>query len=390
MQVTLCSLSQHDTLQSILHILTNVPESSSTLHGALYNLWLAADVPHTAVPRMGYSLVASLQLHKHNSALIKVMHDIWLGNAPMHALDRMRKLVQGLDKILGTLTKIHLEDSAGPGLLPKADFVQMLHKLCPCKSEDRMKALSASLSLHEDGSCVRVGEIHCSGADCMQIIEKAAFSSPCHDNVPFEAGMARDEEDKSELAADQTADEARAEKNEENAQISVGAHETLAPGAYDDEPSLEPEQSGAGVHDKQGPAVAQDEEATGTCNLTYTLPVLLLQQHAEELEGLRDAVRGAVLECNQGVWPGGNSLAEIQQILECVQNIDTQVVPGCVDAWARLPCPNTRQATAAGLLATAPLQCSQDFDIAAAAAWVDGLQGREDGCESAAMLPEVV
>lgn len=84
------------------------------------------------------------------------------------------------------------------------------------------------------------------------------------------------------------------------------------------------------------------------------------------------------------------SLSEIHSTLESIQHIDRRGIPGCVDAWSRLPCPSTRETVAIGLLATAPIQRKQDFDLVAAAAWVDGLQGRGDGCGSAAMLPEVV
>lgn len=135
----------------------------------------------------------------------------------------------------------------------------------------------------------------------------------------------------------------------------------------------------------------QATENTGDPDTSnYTLPVLLLQQHAEELKHVRRATWEAVLACQQDKWPGGDSLQEIQNTLEKVQQMDRSVIPACVDAWARLPCPCSRESVAVGVLASAPIQRKQDFDLVAAAAWVDGLQGQGDGCESAAMLPEVV
>lgn len=413
LQVTVCTFSRHDTLQSILHVLTHTTLSSPSLYEAIYNLWIAADIPLRAMPHLGYSFLASLQQYGSGDALIGLTHDVWLGRVSMHALARMGELLRGLSSILESLSKVKVEDSPCAGLLPKADVVQMLRKLCPSKTEESIESLAASLSWHEEGSFVRVGEIKCCGAHCTQITDTAALCSETSLNSPpperAQLHSAGEAEQEVGAAGDQSADV----QDEVSRQASVPLD---PPDSAKTTESLEQEEK---VHDRESttgdamdshhsnsatpnseqaphgaasdvPPDAQVTTGSGDHEIPkHSLPVLLLQQHAEDFERLRTSTWDAVCACDQDHWPGGNSLAEIHSVLEGIEGIDSSVIPGCVDAWSRLPCPCTRESAANGLLVGAPLQHKQDFDLAAASAWVDGLQGRGDGCGSAAMLPDV-
>ena len=412
LQVTVCTFSRHDTLQSILHVLVHTPQSSPSLHEAIYNLWIAADTPLSAMPHIGYSFLASLQRHGSSDSLIGLIHDVWLGRVSMHALLRMSELLRGLSNILERLSKVKVEDSPCAGLLPKADIVQMLQKLCPSATEERIESLAASLSWHEEGSFVRVGEIKCCGTDCTQIIDTAALCSETSLNSQSpeqaEAHSAGEAEQEVGAAGDQSADvqdevprqastpldppeTAETTENVEQEQKVHGCESTTGDAA-DDHQSYTAQNSEQAPDGAASDVPLDEPLTTSSRDLEiprHTLPVLLLQQHAEGFERLRASTWDAVCACDQEHWPGGDSLAEIHSILEGIEGIDLSVVPGCVDAWARLPCPCTRESVANGLLAGAPLQHKQDFDLVAASAWVDGLQGRGDGCGSAAMLPDV-
>lgn len=408
LQVAVRTSSKHDTLQSVLHILAHAPPSSTSLHDAIYNLWLVADVPLTAMPHVGYSLMASLQCHGSSDALVGLIHDIWLGKAPMHALVRMGELLRGLSKLLETLSKLKLEDSPCAGLLPKADFVQMLQKLCPGKSEQSIESLAASLSWHEEGSFVRVGEIDCYGIDCAQLVDTAALcSSTSLNSASSEQVQVVEVDGAEDPGATMQEEFPRQASTSLDSPDQIGTEESLEPleevddsqeSATEDaingeDPSPVTTTSEQVSHEPVSdvPPDAEVIEDTGDSDgSNHTLPVLLLQQHAEELVHLRRATWEAVCACDQDRWPEGDSLTEIQSTLESIQGIDRRAIPGCVDVWSRLPCPSTRERVATGLLASAPLQRKQDFDLVAAAAWVDGLQGQEDGWGSAAMLPEVV
>ena len=363
------------------------------------------------MPHIGYSFLASLQQHGSSDALIGLIHDVWLGKVSMHALVRMGELLRGLSSILESLSKVKVEDSPCAGLLPKADVVQMLQKLCPSKSEERIESLAATLSWHEEGSFVRVGDIKCCGVDCAQIANTAAICSGTSLNSPPPEQAQEQEEGEAEQEAE---DQSVNMQDEVSAQASgptdppktAGAEESLGreekehdcqsttsdavDGRHSNMATKNSEQ--AALHGAASNAPPDAQVAAGSEHvesLSHTLPVLLLQQHAEEFEQLRRSTWEAVCACDQDHWPGGDSLAEIHCILEGIQGIDRNVVPGCVDAWSRLPCPCTRESVANGLLAGAPLQHKHDFDLVAAAAWVDGLQGQGDGCGSAAMLPDV-
>lgn len=400
LQVTISAFSKHNTLQSVLHVITHTPESSSSLHDAIYNLWLDAGVPLTAMPHIGYSLIASLQQHRSRDPLIRLLHNIWLGKAPMHTLVRMGELLRGLSRILETLGKIKLEDSPCAGLLPKADFVQMLQKLCPGKCESSMERLATSLSWHEEGDFVRVADIQCSGLDCTHIVDTSALCIEASLNTAPSEQCQEDEADSSDESV-------REEMPRHESAPVEPASQLCASNILEQEDELHQSQSveDAADGDDPNPGLATSEhepasvvtpdvqaaEKTGDPDsANHTLPVLLLRQHAAELETLRRATREAVFACGQDQWPHGDSLNEIQRTLESIPDIDRRAIPGCVHAWSRLPCPSTRDTVATGLLASAPIQRTQDFDLVAAAAWVDGLQGQDDGCGSVAMLPEVV
>lgn len=321
LQVTIRIFSKQDTLQSILHLLIHVPGSSPSLHDAIYNLWLATDIPLVAIPHVGYSFIASLQLHGSSDALIGLYHAIWLGKAPMHALVRMGELLRGLSRILGTLSRIKLEDSPYAGLLPKADFVQMLRKLCPDKSEESIDRLAASLSWHEEGAFVRVGDIQCCGVDCTQMVDTATLcsssllnsvSEPRH--VELEGAEERAVTIEEELPTRQPSgsldadSQTIAQRLEQQEQLDDCQSATAD--AVDGDESI-PAATTNSEQDSQEPAsdVPSDIQATENTEdserSNHTLPVLLLQQHAEELEQVRRATWEAVCACDQNHWPEG-------------------------------------------------------------------------------------
>jgi hypothetical protein len=395
-QVAIRTLSKQDTLQAVLHILQHMPDASPSLHETIFNLWLATGITLTAMVNIGYSFAASLQRHRNSDGLIGLVHSVWLGEAPMHVLIRMGELLRGLARILDTLRKIKLEDSPGAGLIPEADVLQMLQKLCPGKSADRTAIIAHSLTLHQQGSFIRVGDIQCCGVDCTKIIDTAelcgsrSLNSPQSDGVQLEAGEgAVDLQGRmvEEPPVPEAGKHISAEISEQ--QKHVGKGQSAVVHALDSDHGLQATPNGTQASGALSDGQTNDD-ATDSDSSPQTLPVVLLHQHAEELQKVRQATWEAVCAHDVNHWPEGASLSEMQRILESVPGVERSVIPGCVHVWSRLPCPSSQERVADRLLASAPIQKAQDFDVVAAAAWVEGLQGKEDGCGSAALLPEVV
>jgi hypothetical protein len=398
-QMSVVILSQQDTVEAAIDFLARLPTHSQSLHGAIFDIWYSDEVQLQMIPWLGYGFVANLQAHHEADKLLGLLYNVWLGKAPMHALIRMATLLQEVASIIGALRQVHTADSPGAGVIPQADFGHLLQRLCPAKGKAQLQSLAGSLPQHKRKGFVDVNHITLpAGKDWVQLYQDA------HAAVHLQAA-GRDSTQASRSAVHQQCQDVpdvdRAGTSAPEADLAAVVELAVL------ETTQQPLDSGTPVGARVGlpgttadPCIRADcEQQHGQCGSGTNerscgvgaggLVAELLQQHAAALVQVRESVHAAVRASEELPTLDGDGLSALSTFLASLEKIDPLTIPGCVHAWCQAGDTACRDDFAQILLATAPIQSKQDYDAAAAYAWVSGLEGRGSGLGSAALLPDV-
>jgi hypothetical protein len=360
--------------------------SCRTLHAALYEHWQAQLPDHEAVNRVAYSFVASLQQHAQRSALLKLTSRALQGDAPAQALWRLAEVQAAVRRVLDTARALPRYAVQSPGVLHQDDARQLLRRLLPNRTVEQLAALCES--------CIVAPQCAdgCGGFSCV-----AALSIP-----------------EDELLAAVRADFSSGDLKAASGPVPSGeaALVSTAAGQGRVEDSGQPLSKVGEAPEKdtsQACAVTQGGvpprrvvQASDARTREPSFLVLIAEQHAQQLLALDAAVCDALADLQQG--EAGISELAVMQRLRQIESLCKDV---CAADLPLHPCSGIVAMNGAegreqsvglppgrvlrvGLKEGALLRSTGDCDEGAAWEWLRGLQGRAQGHESSAGLPEVV
>lgn len=377
----------------------------ASLHAALHCAWQGRSTAHSDVNMRAYSLLASLQQHRSDSALAQLVDAVLTGSASASLLWRIASVCNAVLRVLGAAAQGSFHGGRGRGVLAVDDARALLGRLLPNRTAEHLEQLCAAASSSPGGF-----------ACC-----KAVQPPRDHLELACAAGTSPDYSQRSEEPVASAAEEPAPRSRSASARSSAGgAPETgsscdvermprAAPHGPDDAPPekvlAEPRSDSDDVVSAAVGIPVADGQRTTQGHAKHALEgefvVLVAEQHAKAVLELHAAATAALMELNASSDASVVPASALVETLGSVPGMHAECAAACVCSLEAATAARTEYSPSehsavvpldvlAGTVCSGlPVQSAGDCDEAAAMTWLQGLQARSQGHASAAGLPDV-
>eukprot|EP00892_Ulva_mutabilis_P006918 jgi/Ulvmu1/4599/UM002_0328.1 len=399
LQVCVDILDGQQLSRTLWELLRSMPRQCKTLHGALFDVWLSQDcLARTVVPR-GYCLMLSLQAHRDADPVATVLHDALDGTLHIHVVQRMSSIVRGVEELFSQMLSLQMPDAATPGYFACEDVSMLLQRMFPSLSDAIWPMLEQQLGGCTARQSVHVQDLAVRGKDCTATqwrvnpqqrptAEASVDSGPL--DAPDGPHLLRESVggQTHSVASPSGPCEKECEHEGSCVPLDHGTDSVVQTGGNNTDSgygeiwtAADPSSQVACQPDPQ----QQDGLALG---MAANVVVQILSQHAAALLHLRETLAAEL----GGLEGTGETASGMHQAIEELlkQYMPQREAHSCASVWVAVFLETGSAASATSdMLAEGPLQCLDDFDLAAASTWLHGLHERSAGHSSSAALPQV-